>query len=265
MNSREILLYYSLKFNGEWDPIFAEIKKHEFADDEEQAKKLIKTVKSKWITFIDPEYPESLKMTYKPPFVLFYYGDISLISDTREKMAVVGSRKNSDYGKQKTEELVGDICKDFVIVSGMAYGIDAIAQRTCIKNGGKTISVLGSGIDVCYPPENIDIYEACKEKHLVISEFPNDLAPTTKSFPIRNRIIAGLCQHLLIPEGKMRSGTQITAFLMLQKSSNICCVPERAGEDSLCNHLIAEGAFLVETSNDIYESTRVVLKKPIFE
>ena len=91
------------------------------------------------------------------------------------------------------------------------------------------------------------------------------MQPTKENFPIRNRIIAGLAESLLVTEGKIHSGTQITAFLMVQKNGEVCCVPARAGENSICNHLIKEGAFLVETPEDIYQSVGVTQHKPIFE
>ena len=264
MNSRETLLYLALKYKGDWNPIYEDISNH-VDIDEEEAKKLIATVNSNYITILDEEYPESLKDSYKAPFVLFYYGDISLLSDKNNKIAVVGSRKYTEYGEKMTQMLVKGIAKDFVVVSGMAYGIDAIAHRSAIESGGKTIGVLGNGINFHYLEENKDIYEECKKNHLVISEYPDITPPNPACFPIRNRIIAGLCNNLLVAEGKVRSGTQITAFLMVQKSGNVCCVPTRAGEDSICNYLIKEGAYLVETVDDIYLYTGVKPQKPIFE
>ena len=264
MNSRENLLYLAVKYKGEWDPIYEDIKAHKEVDEKE-AKSIIDSVKSNYITILDEEYPESLRDSFKPPFVLFYYGDISLISDKNNKIAVVGSRKYSRYGKMMTEKLVSGIAKDFVVVSGMALGIDAIAHRTTIENGGKTVGVLGNGIDFHYLEENKDIYEECKKNHLVISEYPGNTPPNPDYFPVRNRIIAGLCFNLLVTEGKIRSGTQITALLVAQKSGNVCCVPARADEESICNRLIKEGAYMVEDVDDIYLDTNVKPQKHIFE
>ena len=264
MDSRENLLYLAIKHQGAWDPIYQDLK-DKVEIDEKEAEKVISEVKSNYITILDDNYPVSLKETYKPPFVLFYYGDISLLDDKHNKIAVVGSRKYSKYGRAMTEELVRGITKDFVVVSGMALGIDAIAHRATIESGGKTVGVLGNGIDFHYLEENKDIYEECKKNHLVISEYPGTTPPNPSCFPIRNRIIAGLCHNLLVTEGKIRSGTQITALLVLQKSGNVCCVPTRAGEDSICNYLIKEGAYLVETVEDIYIYTDTVVQKPIFE
>ena len=264
MEPRENLLYLALKYKGEWNPIYEDVSNHVEIDEKEALKEISK-VNSSYITILDEEYPESLRDAYKPPFVLFYYGDISLLSDKNNKIAVVGARKATRYGLDMTNKLVKGISKDFVIVSGMAVGIDVAAHRATIESGGKTIGVLGNGINFHYLEENKDIYEELKKNHLVISEYPDMTPPNPACFPIRNRIIAGLCNNLLVTEGKVRSGTQITALLMVQKSGNVCCVPTRACEDSICNHLIKEGAYLVETAEDIYIYTGVTPQKPIFE
>ena len=264
MESRDILLYFSLKYAGDWNKIYEAIQSKELYE-ESDIKKAIKSIKSKFIAYTDPEYPESLKQSFKPPFILYYHGDISLLSDTHNKLAVVGSRKCSSYGRDVTEHFVSKLCKDFVIVSGLACGIDSIAHWSAIKNGGKTVAVLGNGINICYIEDNLELYEECKKNHLVISEYPNDTPPYQGYFPIRNRIIASLCETLLVTEGKIRSGTQITAHLMTRKNGNVCCIPTHVGENSICNLLISEGAFLVETPEDVYEVARVVKEKPVFE
>ena len=264
MEPREKILYYALKYRGDWDKIYADLSSG-IDPDEKEALELNKTVASNYITILDEIYPDCLRRTPKAPFILFYHGDISLIEESRQKIAVVGSRKYSTYGADMTKKLVGEICKDFIIVSGMALGIDSIAHRTAIDNGGRTIAVLGCGINVCYLKSSLDIYENCKEKNLVISEYPNDVPPCPMYFPIRNRIIAGLTDNLLVTEGKVNSGTQITAMLVSEKAGNVCCVPTRAGEDSVCNYMIAHGAYLVETADDIYAATGRIYRKPIFE
>ncbi len=264
MEARKILLYWSLKFLGDWNQIY-EALAQKLEPDEKEAEELFKNVQSDYITFMDEEYPECLKRVFKPPFVLYYHGDISLISDNRNKLAVVGSRKCSTYGAKCTDDFVSELCKDFVIVSGLAYGIDATAHRATIRNNGHTVAVLGNGINICYVTDNKEIYDECKKKHLLLSEYPNDTPPDPSYFPIRNRIIAGLCPTCLIPEGKIASGTQVTAFLMSRNNGNICCIPTKIGENSICNYLISQGAYLVETPDDVYDVARVVKKKPIFE
>ena len=149
MNSREILLYYSIKYLGDWDKIYQALQLKEELDLNE-VEKVISKNKSKFITILDEEYPSSLKESFKPPFLLFYEGDISLLNNDKHKIAVVGSRKYSKYGREMTEKLVKGITEDFIIVSGLAIGIDAIAHRSAIESGGKTIAVLGNGINFHY-------------------------------------------------------------------------------------------------------------------
>ena len=264
MESREILLYLSQKNNGNWDQIYSDISSG-IGFDEEQANALISNVKSNYITIIDDEYPEELRQMYKPPFVLYYEGDISLLSDTHNKLAVVGTRKPSEYGIEVTKNLVSEVAKDFVIISGLAYGIDSIAHESCVNANGKTIAVLGNGLNKYYIEDNVELFEEIKKNHLVITEFPDDVDPEPKYFPIRNRIIVGLCGTVLITEGHKQSGTQVSATLMARKGGNVCCVPTRIGENSICNELISEGAYLVESAEDIYEITKVVQPKAVFE
>lgn len=264
MESRKILLYLSQKHNGDWNKIFDDMSTHK-EYDEDEVNKLIKNVKSNYICFGDEEYPEMLKEAYKPPFVLYYEGDISLLSESRNKLAVVGTRKPSEYGAIVTDKLVSELAKDFVIISGLACGIDSLAHQACIRAKGKTIAVLGNGLNKYYIGDNVELLEEIKKNHLVITEYPDDVDPCPLNFPIRNRIIVGLCNTVLIPEGHNRSGTQVTATLMARKGGNVCCVPTRIGEDSICNNLIAEGAYLVETVQDIYDAANVVKPSPVFE
>jgi len=264
MEARKILAFLSLKYDGDWNRIYDDISaRKEY--EEKEVEEALKKIKSNYIVFSDPEYPESLRQCCKPPFVLFYAGDISLLSDTHNKLAVVGTRDPSEYGLRVTNDFVSKLAKDFVIISGLALGIDSAAHKACIENGGKTIAVLGHGLNKYYLDINKDLFEIIKEKHLIITEYPDDVPPEPKNFPVRNRIIAGLCDNVLIPEGRKRSGTQVTAHLMARKGGNVCCVPTRIDEDSICNSLIASGAYLVECPEDIYLIANVVSPKPIFE
>ena len=167
---------------------------------------------------------------------------------------MVGSRKHSDYGEKMTTDIGGDLAKrGYVIVSGLARGIDSIAHKAAIDSGGSTIAILGSGIDVCYPPENQDLYDEIKNNHLLISEYPNDVQPDSYRFPIRNRLIAGLSKTLVVTEASYCSGTLITAMLALQGNTDVMCVPYEAGRQSECNRLISHGAYLVESADDVIE------------
>ena len=267
MTNREIILYLSLKFKGDWDEIYkfiSDYKNGKVVLDEKEALNTISKNKSKYITIFDENYPECLRQSVKPPFVLYYKGDITLLDEHKHRLAVVGSRKISEYGQEVTDKFVPKLSKDFIIVSGLAIGVDSAAHRACINAKGKTIGVLGNGIDFIYL-EDKELYEECSKNHLVLSEYPEGTPAKSDYFPVRNRIIVALCNDLLVVEGKVNSGTQISACLMCHKGGNVYCVPTRINEDSICNKLISEGAFLVEEPNDIYDYSDVVLKKPIFE
>ena len=250
VKSREILIYLAMLYSGDWVKIFDHLQNRESIDEEDCAK-VLELVNSKTITIFDEEYPTWLKSIYRPPFVLFYHGDISLIRDFDKMLGVIGSREPSEYGSNITKEIVGSIAKDVVVVSGMARGIDSLAAVAAINNGGKTVAILGSGINYCYPLRNQKLYKNLCKNHLVLSEYPNSFAPTEETFPSRNRIIAGLSKCLLVTEARSNSGTQITVAQALMFNRDIACVPYRAGDDSICNRLISEGAYLVQNGNDV--------------
>ena len=258
-NGREILIYLSYFTNGNWNKMLSIINRRELEMDDEKTLQAVSKMKCKAITMLDEDYPVYLKSVYKPPIVLFYYGDIELLKNPSRNVAVVGSRQNSEYGAEITRGIVKDVAKNYNIVSGMALGIDSIAHEACLEVGGKTIAVLGSGIDSPYPKTNEELYQKIiKEGGLIISEYPGDLEPLPEFFPARNRIIAGLSQAVLITEAKNKSGTSITAHLALMLGKEVMCVPTTAGQDSLCNALIRDGASLVECSRDVYDNLGVV-------
>ena len=187
--------------------------------------------------------------------MLFYYGDISWTHIPKYRpIAVIGSRKCSEYGVNATRKIVSEIADEFPILSGLALGIDAIAAEETIKAGGKTIAVIGSGLDICYPSENKELYKVIKENHLLISEYPDGTPPNPDSFPMRNRIIAGLADTVIVTEAGFRSGTSITVNFALMEGKNILCVPYPLNSESTCNRLIKEGAFMVENGQDVRES-----------
>lgn len=251
-NSRLLLIYFAVKYEGDWLKIMKAIDEKEDIDFK-VAEQIANNVSSKTLTILDNDYPKYLSKMSRAPFVLFYHGDISLISDPNKNLAVVGSRKNTLYGKTITTDIVKKVCKKYNIVSGMALGIDAIAHQACIEAGGKTIAVLGCGIDYCYPQTNKELYEKIKKDHLVISEYPGVSEPKQQNFPIRNRIIAALGKGLLVTEARKGSGSSITAAWALEYNKDIMCVPNVVYSDSACNKWIKEGAFLVENAEDVLD------------
>ena len=254
--SEELLLALSYKYKGNWDEIYRALHYRVDGDYDdldiylEQAK----AMKCKYTTILSDDYPQSLKRcTPWPPFVLYYYGDLSLVNDESKLISVVGSRDCSEYGGEMTQKIVKEICHEFTIVSGMALGIDAIAHQTAIDNGGKTVAVLGGGIDYVYPYSNRFLYEELKNHHLIISEHPGDTMPEQKSFPMRNRIIAFLSRGTIVTEAYAKSGTLTTVKYALDNNKLIFCVPYLATSKSECNRLIDSGAYLVESGNDVIE------------
>ena len=249
MEMEDVLLYFSYIHDGDWEKIYSSIENKEKIDLEE-VKKVKDIIGCKYITMLSKNYPDRLKRIYKPPFVLYYEGDIKLLDG--KSVGVIGSRKNSDYGKEVTENIVSSIVRksDFVIVSGLAKGIDSIAHKTSIDNNGKTIGVLGCGLK--YDLETLDkeMYGRMKVDGLLISEYPPFSSPSKEKFPLRNRILAGLSDYILVTEAKKKSGTMITVGCALDQGKDIFCVPERASLDSGCNYLIRQGAMLIESGEE---------------
>lgn len=251
MLGKDLLVYLSLKYKGDFKKMVKAIHEKETVKDE-IALEEIKKIKSKYITVLDDAYPEELRHIYMPPLVLYYYGDISLLKSEEVRVAVVGSRECTDYGRDITKELVEPLAmKNRIIVSGLARGIDGIAHSTCINAKGKTIAVLGSGIDYPYPSSNKALYEEIKNHHLLLSEYPNKTEPTPDNFPARNRIVAGIAHKVLVTEAYVNSGTNITVLYALRQGKDVMAVPHEAKKNSACNRLIQDGAFLVESVDDI--------------
>ncbi|MCQ2793276.1 MAG: DNA-processing protein DprA [Bacilli bacterium] len=258
MEPRELLIYYSMKYHGDWDKIYQSIQNKEEFPNPKIVNDLVKDLTCNAITIIDEDYPESLKRCYKSPFVIYYYGDISLAKDMSKIVGIVGARNPSSYGIEQTIKFTKDISKYAVVISGLAKGIDSIAHETAINNGGKTIAVLGTAINKCYPIDNIDLYNQIKTNHLLISEYPPNSGMINDSFPLRNRIISALSVGLLITEAKTKSGTSITAMHTLGMGKTICCIPERVDVDSLCNQLIYQGATIALSGNDVLYELNVI-------
>lgn len=250
---RKVILYFALKYNGDYKSIYEAIKNKEEIDQKE-LDGIEKKIKCKYVTILDKEYPNRLKIIGNPPIILFYYGDIKLLNYSKI-IAIIGNREHSQYGSDMTQEIVKGM-KEYnsVTISGMAIGIDAIAHKTSLENNIKTIAVLGGGIDYCYPISNKKIYEGIKERGLIISEYPNDIVPEPKNFLIRNRIIAALADAIVVTEAKYKSGTMNTVAYGLEYGKDIYAVPHLANVNSGCNYLIKQGATLIESADDIFKN-----------
>lgn len=202
----------------------------------------------------DHDFPRLLKEIADPPLALYVRGDASVLS--QHAVAIVGTRRPSAYGSSIAHRLAGDLAsRELVIVSGLARGIDSAAHRGALEVKGKTVAVLGSGIDVVYPKENKSLAEKVVESGAVISEFPMGTAPMPENFPIRNRIISGLALGTVIVEAAEYSGSLITARLAAEQNREVYAIPGNITSPQSFgpNLLIKQGAKLVDRWMDVVE------------
>ena len=214
------------------------------------------------VTWADDAYPENLRQIHDPPPFVFMRG--ALRPSDRLAVAIVGSRTASSYGLQITREISAGLARSGVaVVSGLARGIDAEAHRATIDSSGRTLAVLGSGIDVVYPSEHHALFTAVAEHGAVMSEFLMGTKPDAENFPSRNRIISGLALGTVIVEATEKSGSLITAQAAVDQGREVFAVPGPVGARSRGTHkLIREGAKLTERVEDILEEIAPRLLDP---
>jgi DNA processing protein len=206
------------------------------------------------ISIRDASYPEPLKQIPDSPLVLYSKGPVSFQS---RMMAVVGARKATFEGMNLAERIAETLSSlGITVVSGLARGIDSAAHRGALKGKGKTVAVLGCGVDVCYPAENKHLYERIGDDGLIVTEYSPGERPLPGHFPARNRIIAGLSTGVLVIEASSKSGSLITARLALEYGREVLAVPGRVFDEEYkgANNLIKQGAKLVEGMEDIIAS-----------
>lgn len=255
--AREIVLALSVKHQGEWKAIYETIEKKKRIQDEE-IQQAIRDQKSPYICITDESFPGCLKSVYQPPFLLYYYGNFSLLLK-RKRLTVVGTRSPTAYQEEMMKKLIAETLEelqgDVVIISGMANGLDSLAMRQAMRRGSPIIAVLGSGIDNPYPINNKDIYEYCKQgKGLVLSEYPSFSEAKSNHFTFRNRLLAAIGSVCFVGGGKSRSGTSSTARHALELGKEILALPCNVTGDDLTNSLIQDGAHSVLTYKDIVQS-----------
>lgn len=200
------------------------------------------------------DYPAVLRQIADPPLALYVAGDPVAIS--AHSVAVIGTRRPTAYGSSVAHRLAGDLAvRKLTIVSGLARGIDSAGHRGAIEASGRTVAVLGSGLDVVYPKENKSLAEKIMEHGAVISEFPLGTSPAPENFPIRNRIISGLCLGVIVVEAAEYSGSLITARLALEQNREVFAVPGNitSAQSFGPNLLIKQGAKLVDQWLDVIE------------
>ncbi|MGC8819917.1 MAG: DNA-processing protein DprA [Fervidobacterium sp.] len=204
-------------------------------------------------TYWDEEYPEALRNIPAPPVFIFVKGNSEFLS--YDLFAIVGTRKMTNYGKLVTELFTQELSKHFVIVSGMAYGVDSIAHANCLKSSRPTIAVLGCGVDIIYPKQNENLYSEIIKRGCVISEYLPWEKPQKYTFVARNRIISGISKGILVTEAGLDSGALITAKFGIDQGKDIFSIPGDIFKPTSAgtNYLIRNGAFLVTDPSEILE------------
>lgn len=216
------------------------------------------------VTFLEEEYPGRLRSLYGSPVLLYVKG--SLPQEERPAAAIVGARDCSHYGKEAAQ-LLGETLAGagIQVISGLAFGIDGAGHRGALKAGGDTYGILGCGVDICYPRQHISMYMEMQEKGGIISEYRPGEAPKPGNFPMRNRIISGLADTVIVVEARERSGSLITADCGLEQGKEIFAVPGRLSDPLSrgCNQLIRQGAGIVTTPEDVLEYFQIHMEKKL--
>lgn len=211
-----------------------------------------------FITILEPSYPYHLKQIYNCPVLLFYKGNVKLLE--KNCLAFIGARAASVYGINVVRKLIPEmVCNKLTIVSGLAKGIDSVSHQVTMQNGGNTIGVIGTGLDICYPKETAHIQRKMMEEQLVISEYPNGTGPRKYHFPMRNRIIAGMSLGTCVIEARKKSGSLITAQAALEYGREVFAVPGNLFDvhSDGCHRLIQDGAKCTICPQDILEEIQL--------
>lgn len=234
--------------------------------DFEKEREKLKRLGIRFIPRIDPAFPERLKNIPDPPFALYVKGELP--DESKPSVAIIGARMCSEYGRFMARQLGrGLACAGVQVISGMARGVDGISQKAAVEAGGKSYGIVGSGVDICYPDDNRPLYEALCENGGVISEYPPRTMPKANFFPMRNRIISGLADVVVVVEARLKSGTQITVDTALEQGKEVVALPGRVTDrlSDGCNQLICQGAGVVLGTEDILEKLFEVRNRVMYK
>lgn len=239
---RETLIAYSLKYEGDPYKIARAVKTDEPVT--------IPLKLPQCVCLLDDTYPALLRCLRHPPFVLYYIGDLRLFD--HPSIGIVGSRDATSDALRVTASISSALSSRYVVISGMARGIDTAAHEAALANG-KTIAVLGCGIDAPYPSENLDLYHRICRQGLVVSEYPGKTKPLRHHFPYRNRMIAVATKGLVVTQAKCKSGTMLTVKEALELGREVYCVPYpfNSQEGAGCNLLLQQGATMLTNLADL--------------
>src|SRR5262244_3504628 len=219
------------------------------------------------ITQQSPSYPQSLRQIHAPPIVLYVWGE--LLDRDHHAIGVIGARRTTHYGMESAKKLAYQLAyAGLTVISGLARGIDTAAHQGALAAKGRTIAVIGSGLSKLYPPENAGLAEKiCNGNGAILSEFSMEIEPDRQTFPMRNRIISGWSQGILIVEAGLNSGALITASQAIEQGRSVYAVPGHINAPSAIgsNRLIQQGAKLVIDANDILDDLQILLpeSKPL--
>ena len=211
------------------------------------------------VTVCDTDYPKRLLALPNAPYALYVKGELP--AETSSTIAIVGARECSPYGEMMAREFARTLAEANVqIVSGMARGVDGVAQRSALEVGGKSFGVLGCGVDICYPRDQIDLYSRLCHQGGVLSEYPPGTSPLPQHFPARNRIISGLADVVLVMEAKEKSGSLITADMALEQGKDVYALPGPVNSrlSQGCNYLIRQGAGILLSPKDLLEELGIL-------
>ena len=214
----------------------------------------LKAADIRFIPRIDKNFPEKLKTIPDPPFAIYVKG--KLPDPAKPSVAIIGARMCSEYGRYMARQFGRGLAMAGVqVISGLAMGVDGVSQKAALLSGGKSFGILGSGVDICYPEENREIYNMLIDNGGLISELPPGTMPKACFFPMRNRIISGLADVVLVIEAREKSGTQITVDTALEQGRDVLAVPGRVTDrlSDGCNLLISQGAGVALDVQDVLE------------
>lgn len=226
---------------GEWERHF------DLAREEERLARAGAT----FVTHRDDDYPPLLREIHDPPIGLYRKGDYTF---TDPCLAIVGSRRTTLYGQKTARHLAAELARrGFGIVSGLARGIDTAAHEGALDAGGRTVAVLGTGIDLIYPPENLALYRRIEEAGALVTEFPFGRRADRQSFAMRNRVVAGICAGVIVVETDVQGGSMITARFAGEQGRLLWAVPGRIDQPTSagCHQLIRDGATLLTSVDDV--------------
>ena len=258
--TRDIVITISMHCRGDYSKMIEVLKTKKKLEDAEIASVYSHFKKGcRALTILDDDYPAFFKSVDNPPLVLYYYGDLSLLK-AEERLSVVGTRTPKLSQSSNVYRLIKELeiskKNRVVICSGLAKGIDYSSMQACLDTSSPLIGVLGCGIDYVYPTVSAKFYDYCKSgKGLLISEYPEDVAPKPSNFVFRNRLTVAMSKALLVGGGQLKSGTATSVKIASDMGRDVLAIPTDISEDSidLANSVLRDGAYPILTSRDLEE------------